>query len=72
MKAFWWNKPRRRHPTNRRPAWLQILDDEIRYWLKSSSRKRHSEPFNKRKEGFKRRQQRRLKSIMRDDAEKEA
>lgn len=67
MKTYWWSKPRGRHPTDRRPAWLQILDAEVSYWLTATSRKRHGEPFNKREAGFKRRQQRRLKSIMRSE-----
>lgn len=50
-----------------KPQWLLKLIDEINYWMKASSRKRHGEPFNKRDAGFKRRQERRLKSIMRSE-----
>lgn len=46
---------RRRHPTDRRPQWLQALDAEIRYWLRKTSHLRHSEPFNKRPAGMARR-----------------
>lgn len=55
-----------RHPCDRAPWWLNQLAEEIRYWLRSTSRKRHSEPFNKRPVGYRRRQERRFKLQMRN------
>lgn len=54
----WWRRDK--------PQWLLSLLDEINYWMKATSRKRHSPPFNKRKSGQERRAQRRFKSIMRN------
>jgi hypothetical protein len=67
MSRRWW-KPQpivslrqvSRHPCERMPMWLNQLADDIRYWLRSTSRKRHSEPFNKRKAGADRRAERRF------------
>lgn len=43
-----------------KPQWLLQLQNEISYWLKKTSRLRHDEPFNKRKGGKQRREQRRF------------
>lgn len=40
--------------------WLNLLADDIRYWLRATSRKRHSEPFAKREAGARRRDERRF------------
>lgn len=37
------------------------LELEVRYWLRATSRRRHSAPFAKRPAGFKRRQARKFK-----------
>lgn len=50
-----------RYPCDRNSMWLNALADEIRYWLTATSRRRHSEPFNKRPAGYRRRQERRFK-----------
>lgn len=57
---------RSRHPCNRMPIWLNDFADEIRYWLRSTSRRRHSEPFNKRSGGHARRMARKLKHSQRE------
>lgn len=56
----------RRHPCDRAPLWLNLFADEIRYWLRSTSRRRHSEPFNKRDGGHTRRMARKLKHSYRE------
>lgn len=47
-----------RHPCERMPIWLNQLADDIRYWMRATSRRRHSEPFAKREAGAKRRAER--------------
>lgn len=52
---------RRRHPFDRAPFWLNDLAEDILYWLRKTSRLRHSHPFNKRKAGKLRRDARKFK-----------
>lgn len=53
-------RQRSRHPCERMPVWLNDLADDIRYWLRATSRRRHSEPFAKREAGAKRRAERKF------------